>query len=72
MPAVTVDDLSALPSITLPSGDAAGSSGPVPTRRVHHRRPRRVRGRRISRCTGPFAGVGLDRLDPFVHMDQIG
>jgi redox-sensitive bicupin YhaK (pirin superfamily) len=72
MPAVTVDDLSALPSITLPSGDAA--SGPA------------ARSRPVESITDApagfegegfpvhraFAGVGLDRLDPFVHMDQMG
>ena len=65
MPAVTVDDLSALPAIEVPVGarrrpvvsvtDApAGFEGEgFPVRRA-------------------FAGVELSRLDPFVHMDQMG
>jgi quercetin 2,3-dioxygenase len=64
MPAVTVDDLSALPSITLPSGDAA--SGPA------------ARSRPVESITDApagfegegfpvhraFAGVGLDPESP--------
>jgi redox-sensitive bicupin YhaK (pirin superfamily) len=64
MPAVTIDDLTTLSRLNVPSG-----------------RSRRVR----SLTTAPaglegegfpvrraFAGVPLDLLDPFVHMDQMG
>ncbi|HET9050682.1 MAG TPA: pirin family protein [Candidatus Dormibacteraeota bacterium] len=66
MPAVTVDDLTALPRIALPGPDAA---------------PRRVRrltaaphgyegeGFPVRRA---FAGVDTADLDPFIHMDQMG
>ncbi len=66
MPAVTVDDLSTLPRLALPAQGA---------------RARRVR----TLTTAPsgfegegfpvrraFAGVPLDALDPFIHMDQMG
>jgi len=67
MPAVTVDNILSLPRVVVPS-DA----------------PRRIR-RVDTLTTAPsgfegegfpvrraFAGVPLDRLDPFVHMDQMG
>ncbi|HET6794091.1 MAG TPA: pirin family protein [Acidimicrobiales bacterium] len=66
MPAVTVEDLSLVPVVAPPRPDDA--SRPV-----------------VSVTTAPagyegegfpvrraFAGVGLDRLDPFIHMDQMG
>jgi redox-sensitive bicupin YhaK (pirin superfamily) len=66
MPAVTVDDITALPRVEAPAPDA---------------RPRRVR----TLTTAPagvegegfpvrraFAGVPLEALDPFIHMDQMG
>jgi quercetin 2,3-dioxygenase len=70
MPAVTVDDLHALPRVPTPG---ASPGGP--------RRPRSVDG--VSTApTGyegegfpvrrAFAGVDLAVLDPFVHLDQIG
>ena len=72
MPAVTVDDITRLPRIesAVPGPDGAPSS-----------RARRVR----SLTTAPagfegegfpvrraFAGVPLEMLDPFIHMDQMG
>jgi redox-sensitive bicupin YhaK (pirin superfamily) len=67
MPAVTVEDITTLPKVAVPVGAAA--------------RPRRVR----SLTTAPsgfegegfpvrraFAGVPLEALDPFIHMDQMG
>ena len=67
MPAVTLDDLSILPHI------------PVPDPTVSIERPV------MSLTTAPsgfegegfpvrraFAGVSLQELDPFVHMDQMG
>ena len=72
MPAVTVDDLSvACPAIAAvrPRPDRArpglGRSRPSPP-------PRRASRERDSRSGGPSPGVRLDRLDPFVHMDQMG
>ncbi|HET9076146.1 MAG TPA: pirin family protein [Acidimicrobiales bacterium] len=69
MPAVTVEDILSLPRIELPAPDGS----PL--------RPRRVR----SLTTAPagfegegfpvrraFAGVAVDALDPFIHMDQMG
>jgi len=66
MPAVTVEDLSSLPHV-------AGEDGAGSARKV------------VSVTTAPpgfegegfpvrraFAGVPLERLDPFVHMDQMG
>jgi redox-sensitive bicupin YhaK (pirin superfamily) len=70
MPAVTVDDVLSLPKLT-------GSAGPDGTRP----RPRAVRaittapagfegeGFPVRRA---FAGVPVELLDPFVHMDQMG
>jgi redox-sensitive bicupin YhaK (pirin superfamily) len=64
MPAVTVDDISALPHLPTPAGRPrrvrtlttapAGFEGEgFPVRRA-------------------FAGVAADALDPFIHMDQMG
>jgi redox-sensitive bicupin YhaK (pirin superfamily) len=66
MPAITVDDPTTLPRITPPAPDA---------------QPRSI----VSVTTAPsayegegfpvrraFAGVDMARLDPFVHMDQMG
>ncbi|MGH3455227.1 MAG: pirin family protein [Nocardioidaceae bacterium] len=66
MPAITVDDPTTLPRITPPAPDA---------------QPRQI----VSVTTAPsgyegegfpvrraFAGVDMARLDPFVHMDQMG
>jgi redox-sensitive bicupin YhaK (pirin superfamily) len=64
MPAVSVADLTALPRLSTPTG--------------HSRRVRTLttapagfegEGFPVRRA---FAGVGLDALDPFVHMDQMG
>jgi hypothetical protein len=66
MPAVTVDDVLSLPKIVVPS---------TPTRS----RPVEATTDAPSGFEGEgfpvrraFAGVPLDRLDPFVHMDQMG
>jgi redox-sensitive bicupin YhaK (pirin superfamily) len=66
MPAVTVEDLTALPRIT------------VPGNRSRSRRVRTItnapsgyegEGFPVRRA---FAGVPLEALDPFIHMDQMG
>jgi redox-sensitive bicupin YhaK (pirin superfamily) len=66
MPAVTVDNIAALPKVVVASTES---------------RPRRV-ARLTTAPSGfegegfpvrrAFAGVPLDALDPFVHMDQMG
>jgi quercetin 2,3-dioxygenase len=70
MPAVTVDNVLSLPKVVVPAPATGGEP----------------RGRRVrSLTTAPsgfegegfpvrraFAGVGLEALDPFVHMDQMG
>jgi quercetin 2,3-dioxygenase len=67
MPAITVDDITALPRI------------PVPDPATAHQRP--VKGVTLAPrgfegegfpVRRAFAGVDLGDLDPFVHMDQMG
>ncbi len=67
MPAVTVDDLSILPRVPLPD--------PV----VARQRPVRALTTAPSGYEGEgfpvrraFAGVNLEDLDPFIHLDQMG
>ncbi len=66
MPAVTVDNLLILPRIAPPSPEAR-------TRRVASvtTAPRGLEGEGFP-VHRAFAGVDLARLDPFVHMDQMG
>ncbi len=72
MPAVTVDDLSALPRIAPTSGDSA-TGAPARVRPVETitTAPSGFEGEGFP-VRRAFAGVALDRLDPFVHMDQMG
>ena len=68
MPAVTVSDLTTLPAIpALRTGRSPMSvrSGPSPPR------PRGLEGEGFP-VRRAFAGVTLQDLDPFVHMDQMG
>ena len=67
MPAVTVDDLSTLDRVPTPSVPA-GRARPV--RRVATA-PRGFEGEGFP-VRRAFAGVDLDELDPFIHLDQIG
>jgi redox-sensitive bicupin YhaK (pirin superfamily) len=64
MPAVTVDDILSLPKITAPSG----TERPVLSLTDA---PSGVEGEGFP-VRRAFAGVDLARLDPFVHMDQMG
>ncbi len=66
MPAVTVDDLSRLPRIAPPSGESRG-------RRVRTvtTAPAGFEGEGFP-VRRAFAGVPLEVLDPFIHMDQMG
>jgi len=66
MPAVTVDDVLALPGLTVPDS-------PVTVRRVKSvsTAPRGYEGEGFP-VRRAFAGVDLADLDPFIHMDQMG
>jgi hypothetical protein len=67
MPAVTVDDLSTLPSVTVPDPATARSR---PVRQVTTA-PRGFEGEGFP-VRRAFAGVDLGDLDPFIHLDQMG
>jgi redox-sensitive bicupin YhaK (pirin superfamily) len=64
MPAVTVNDLTTLPRVDVPSGAAR----PVDSVTVA---PSGFEGNGFP-VRRAFAGVPTDRLDPFIHMDQMG
>ena len=64
MPAVTVDDLLALPKVTAP-GPGAAERASVTTA------PPGVEGEGFPVYRAP-AGVAMTATDPFVHMDQRG
>lgn len=66
MPAVTVDNVLALPRTTPPAPDAADR--PVLSVTTA---PRGVEGEGFP-VRRAFAGVDLRHLDPFLHMDQMG
>ena len=72
MPAVTVDNVLALPKIVVPPGpvgeDAASRARPV---RSLTTAPSGFEGEGFP-VRRAFAGVALSELDPFVHMDQMG
>ena len=71
MPAVTVDNISSLPRIAVP---AAADGRPAPVlRRVSTltTAPAGFEGEGFP-VRRAFAGVPLEALDPFVHMDQMG
>jgi redox-sensitive bicupin YhaK (pirin superfamily) len=69
MPAVTVDDILTLPTVTVPGG------GPAPTAvrpvRSVTTAPRGYEGEGFP-VRRAFAGVAMADLDPFIHMDQMG
>jgi quercetin 2,3-dioxygenase len=66
MPAITVDDLGVLPRLTGPGlGDVVRPVAQVTTA------PQGYEGEGFP-VRRAFAGVDLRRLDPFVHMDQMG
>jgi redox-sensitive bicupin YhaK (pirin superfamily) len=66
VPAITVDDLSVLPTIAAPgSGDRQRPVESVTTA------PRGLEGEGFP-VFRAFAGVDLSALDPFIHLDQMG
>ena len=67
MPAITVDDVTALPRIPMPD---PGRSHQRPVASVTVA-PRGLEGEGFP-VRRAFAGVDLAALDPFVHMDQMG
>lgn len=67
MPAVTVDDLTVLPGVRRP--DAATTTW-RPVRSVTTA-PRGLEGEGFP-VRRAFAGVALEDLDPFIHLDQMG
>ena len=67
MPAVTVDDITSLPTVALPDGTAPALR-PVVSRTDA---PSGLEGEGFP-VRRAFAGVPLELLDPFVHMDQMG
>jgi redox-sensitive bicupin YhaK (pirin superfamily) len=68
MPAVTVDDTLSLPKIAEP--DAGETAGDRPVVSVTTA-PKGLEGEGFP-VRRAFAGVDLARLDPFVHLDQMG
>jgi redox-sensitive bicupin YhaK (pirin superfamily) len=66
MPAVTADDITALPHIPLPEATAADR----PLRSVTSA-PSGLEGEGFP-VRRAFAGVAPEDLDPFIHMDQMG
>jgi redox-sensitive bicupin YhaK (pirin superfamily) len=66
MPAVTVDNILALPRIPLP--DATAVARPVKTVTTA---PTGFEGEGFP-VRRAFAGIDLSSLDPFIHMDQMG
>jgi quercetin 2,3-dioxygenase len=72
MPAVTVDDLLSLPRIA-PLAPDSTTGTPPPARAVETitTAPAGLEGEGFP-VRRAFAGVPLERLDPFVHMDQMG
>jgi quercetin 2,3-dioxygenase len=72
MPAVTVENVLALPKIVVPPG-AAGEVTAWPARPVRSltTAPSGFEGEGFP-VRRAFAGVALSDLDPFVHMDQMG
>ena len=66
MPAVTVDNILTLPRVTQPTPDAV--SCPVLSVSTA---PKSFEGEGFP-VRRAFAGVDMARLDPFIHMDQMG
>ncbi|MFZ0665416.1 MAG: pirin family protein [Acidimicrobiales bacterium] len=67
MPAVTVDDVLALPKVLIPE---PGSTRQRPIKSITSA-PSGLEGEGFP-VRRAFAGVSLDDLDPFIHMDQMG
>src|ERR1035438_2430918 len=67
MPAVTVADVSVLPKVSRP-GDAAATGRPVVGVTTA---PAGLEGEGFP-VRRAFAGVRVEDLDPFIHMDQMG
>jgi redox-sensitive bicupin YhaK (pirin superfamily) len=67
MPAVTVDDLQSLPHIPAPTPEASTERPAVSVTTA----PSGFEGEGFP-VRRAFAGVSLQDLDPFVHMDQMG
>ena len=67
MPAVTVDNILALPRVPVTD---AGRQHPRASDLGHHG-PRGFEGEGFP-VRRAFAGVDLRALDPFIHMDQMG
>ena len=66
MPAITVDNILTLPRVELPGPEAM--SRPVVTVSTA---PKGFEGEGFP-VRRAFAGVPMERLDPFIHMDQMG
>ena len=66
MPAITVDNILTLPRVELPGPEAV--SRPVVTVSTA---PKGFEGEGFP-VRRAFAGVPVERLDPFIHMDQMG
>jgi len=71
MPAVTVDDLLTLPKIAVPTASEGNESPRIRPVRSLSTAPSGFEGEGFP-VRRAFAGVPLDLLDPFVHMDQMG
>jgi redox-sensitive bicupin YhaK (pirin superfamily) len=67
MPAITVDDITVLPRILAPDPLTARERGVVSVTSA----PRGFEGEGFP-VRRAFHGVGLEILDPFIHMDQMG
>src|SRR4051794_11611646 len=65
MPAITVDDVTALPRVTVPEGAQQRRVRSITTA------PHGLEGEGFP-VRRAFAGVDLADLDPFIHLDQIG
>jgi redox-sensitive bicupin YhaK (pirin superfamily) len=65
MPAITVDDLTALPRVETPQGARQRAVRSITTA------PHGLEGEGFP-VRRAFAGVDLADLDPFIHLDQIG
>jgi hypothetical protein len=67
MPAVTIDDLSTLPTVPVPD-PAVGRDRAVKSVTTA---PSGLEGEGFP-VRRAFAGLSMQDLDPFVHMDQMG
>jgi redox-sensitive bicupin YhaK (pirin superfamily) len=67
MPAITVDDITVLPRISAPDPTTVRERAVISVTRA----PRGFEGEGFP-VRRAFHGVGLELLDPFIHMDQMG